>query len=159
MTDRIYAYRKGPSSKGTRRNASPEHALQVAVAEYLWWALPADCIFTASQAGARMSMATAAKAKAAGQARGWPDIQIMPPDGVCRFIELKSETGSLTPDQRAFRDRCISAKERTGRIVWSLARDLDEVEAALIRFGIQPRRRVAKANRYAIGEFQLGPED
>lgn len=144
-----YAYKRGAGSHAGRKNDDPEHRLQVAVAEYLKWSMPDDWDWTANAAGVRVSMQTATKMKAAGVRRGWPDLQLIGPDGITRYIELKAGAG-LSPEQRAFRDRCIASKERTGRIIWSLAKSVEDVEAALLRFGIQPRRTVATANRYAI---------
>jgi hypothetical protein len=147
MTQRMsaYAYRQGRTTH--RKNDDPEHKLQVAVATYLKWALPDDVLSTASMAGARMGHTTRAKARAAGQTRGWPDIMLMPTDGVCRFIELKApDNGTLTAEQRGFRDHCA----RSNRMVWALARSLEEVERALIAFGITPRVSWRHANRYDI---------
>jgi hypothetical protein len=138
MTMPVYAYRKGPKRPTTKRD-DPEFRLQCQVATYLRFALPKDCIFTASMAGAKMGKTTASKAKAAGQARGWPDIMILPPDGVTRYIELKSDIGSLTREQIAFRERCFDAEERTGNLIWKLARSLEDVEFSLKVFGIKPR--------------------
>jgi len=143
-----FAYKRSLAYPGrTRRKADdPEHRFQVGVVEYLTYALPPDHRFTASAAGARMGMNTAKKLKDAGVRRGWPDIQILFPSGVTRYIELKSLKGPLRPDQIEFRDACVA----TGRDIWAMARTLEEVESTLLRWRVAVRAPLAKANRYAV---------
>lgn len=88
--------------KGKRLN--PEHSIQVEIVRYLDRALPAEVIFTASSAGIWTGKLQAMKAKTAGQRRGWPDLQLLYPDGVTRYIEVKAEGGRLSPEQRFFLD-------------------------------------------------------
>lgn len=122
-------YRKAaPGDKPAR--AAPEAKLQIAVKEYLGWCLPDDVIWTASLAGhGKMTMQARNKAKAMGLKAGWPDLQFLFADGVTRYIELKSDVGSLSPEQRAFRERAQPAG------VWALCRSVAEVETALRGWG------------------------
>jgi hypothetical protein len=143
VTGRIHHYGRGPASKAARTNDDPEHRLQCQVADYLKYALPPEYEWTANAAGVRVGMQTAVKMKAAGVRRGWPDIQILFPSAVTRYIELKAGS-SLSPEQRDFRVRC----ERTGRDIWAMAKSVDAVEAALIRWGITPLCSISGANRY-----------
>ena len=113
-------------------NAQPELRLQISVKQYLTVALPPDIEWTANAAGVRVAMATANKMKASGVRRGWPDLQFLFPDGITRYIELKSGS-SLSPEQKAFRDRC----EPHG--IWAICRSVDEVAAALTAWGAKLR--------------------
>lgn len=98
-------------------------------------------IWTASLAGhGKMSMAARNKAKSMGLQRGWPDLQFLFPDGVTRYVELKSDSGSLTPEQKAFRDRV----EPHG--IFAVCRSVEDVEAALRGWGAPLR---ATAGRMA----------
>lgn len=120
------------------KRGNPEHKLQCSVREYLTYCLPqpgsTDYVeWTANGAGVALSQFTANKAKAAGVRRGWPDLQFLFPDGVTRYIELKTATGSLSPEQRAFRDRC----EPHG--IFALCRSVDDVAATLRRWGVRLR--------------------
>lgn len=98
-----------------QRRQSPEHTIQVEIVRYLERALPPEVIYTASAAGVKMSMVQAMKAKTAGQRRGWPDLQLLYPDGVTRYIEVKAEGGRLSPEQRFFLDAANGCGR--GRIV------------------------------------------
>ncbi len=144
MNERIFAFKRGP--KTARAHDDPEHRLQVAVAQYLTYALPTGYLWTASAAGMRVAMQTAVKMKAAGLKRGWPDIQILSPRGGTRYIELKSGA-SLSDEQKAFRRHC----EASGHDIWALARSVEDVEAILLRWGIEPACEIGSANRYHAG--------
>lgn len=150
MTAPAYAYKRALHGGPKRQNADPEHRFQVAVATYLTYALPAGYHFTANPAGMRTTMNVAVKNKAAGVRRGWPDMQILFPTGVTRYIELKIDA-DLSKDQKDFRTACTV----TGRDIWSLARTIEEVEAALLRWKVPVRCPVNHANRYHIN---LEPE-
>lgn len=117
------------------KRAAPEAKLQISVKQYLSYCLPDDILWTASLTGVHLSMQARTKAKAMGVRRGFPDLMFLFPDGVTRYIELKTATGSLSPEQREFRDR---AKPYG---VWALCRSLDEVIAALRSWGIALRER------------------
>jgi len=146
MNAPVYAYRRGPPHARAKRQ-TPEHSLQVAVVEYLTWALPDGFIFTASAAGARMSMKTANTMKAAGQRPGWPDIMILGPGGGFKGLELKAEAGVQSAAQKAFAGHC----ERSGQDMYAICRTVEEVESALVRWGVKPKCGVAAANRYRGG--------
>jgi hypothetical protein len=110
--------------------SNPEARLQISVKQYLSICLPPQILWTASLAGhGKLSMAARNKAKAMGLKPGWPDLQFLFPDGVTRYIELKSDTGSLSPEQRDFRDRC----SRHG--IHAVCRSVDEVAATLRAWG------------------------
>lgn len=109
---------------------TPEATLQVRVNEYLKVVMPPAVLWTASLAGhGKMSMAARNKAKAMGLKPGWPDLQFLFPDGVTRYIELKSATGRLQPEQVEFAARCA----RHG--IHAVCRSVEEVDAALRSWG------------------------
>jgi hypothetical protein len=146
----VYAYY---GRKGARRSKTgvphddPEHRLQVGVATYFRFAMPDNYIWTACPAGMRGSLYQGVKAKAAGLNPGWPDLQILFPTAVTRYIELKSPDGRLTPDQRRFHDFCAA----TGRDIWALCRTVEDVEATCLRWNIPMKMPLTQASRYATG--------
>lgn len=113
--------------------AQPEFLLQKSIREYLVVALGPEVEWTANAAGVRVTTQTANKMKGAGVRRGWPDFQFLFPDGVTRYIEVKAPEGSLSPDQRAFRDRCAPHG------IWALARSIEDVARALTGWGVKLR--------------------
>ena len=84
----------------------------------------------------------------AAQNRGQLLSQTVLPDGRVVFIELKSDVGSLEPEQRAFRD---AAKPHG---IWALCRSVDEVEAALRGWGVAMRN--VPAGYFAAADFNMG---
>lgn len=116
----------------TAKRANPEARLQISVKQYLNLCLPPEIQWTASQAGVRLAMREAVKAKAMGLKRGWPDLQFLFPDGVTRYIELKAGAG-LSPEQREFRDIAMPHG------IWAVCRSVDEVETQLRLWGARLR--------------------
>ncbi|MDX6770215.1 MAG: hypothetical protein SF051_11840, partial [Elusimicrobiota bacterium] len=85
-----------------------EEALQRQVAAFLDARLPPDCRHTHLASGGLRSKAVAGKLKAAGVRRGAPDHVIVAPHALCGqgatvWLELKSEDGRLSEDQKAWR--------------------------------------------------------
>ncbi len=140
----VYAYSKGPP-KARKPREDLEHQFQKQVRRYLDWALPPGYLWTSSAAGVRVGMQTAIKMKDAGVKKGWPDIQILFPNNVTRYIELKASS-ALRPDQRIFRDQCRSVK---GRDIWALCRTGAEVQAAMHNWGVPMTRSWDECQRYA----------
>jgi hypothetical protein len=146
-----YSYRKTRTSTG-RKNNDPEHQYQVSVAGYLKWACPKNVIWTASAAGVRItSIKTAADLKAAGQHRGWADLQFLNlDDGVTRYCELKWDS-SLSDEQKLFRDHLQGVERRTGLKLWCLARKtLEDMDRCMRYLGMTPLVSWDRANRYDI---------
>ena len=106
-----------PSRRSTRRMT--EYQLQCAVADFLAWALPDNILFTHLPMGGKRDKATAGKLKAMGVNPGWPDFEILIPDGVTIRIEMKGEKGKLSPAQRAFHQRA-KALGHLCYIAWSV---------------------------------------
>lgn len=115
-----------------RKRARPEQKLQVAVAGYLSWALSAP--WTAMPAGGGGRIRGAAL-RGMGLKPGWPDIQIIGPDGRYHGLELKApKTGAVSAAQVQCHDEMIAAG---GRV--AIVRNLDEMRAALESWGIPLR--------------------
>lgn len=122
----------------------PEHRLQVAVAKYLKYALPSEILWTSTLNGAYLTQRQRTKMAESGLRRGIPDIIITVPGRGVFMIELKSDKGTLSAEQKLYRD----ALQPLGR--WALARSLEEVEAAITVFGIVPKVSLRNANRYSF---------
>lgn len=107
-----------------------EAKLQMDVRRYLLWCLDLTAVeWTASLVGTHLKPQARDKAKSMGVRPGWPDLQFLFPDGVTRYIELKTETGSLSAEQRAFRDRCAPHG------IFAVCRSVEAVEATLRGWG------------------------
>lgn len=116
--------------------ANPEARLQISVKQYLTFCLPPEILWTASLAGhGKLTMAARNKAKAMGLKPGWPDLQFLFPDGITRYIELKSDTGRLQPEQVDFQARC----KASGKTIHAVCRSVDEVEVQLRLWGARLR--------------------
>lgn len=73
---------------------------------------------------------TGARLKAMGVRPGVADIVIVLPNGRAAFLELKTEKGTLSKEQRAFREQC----EANGA-PYAVARSPEEVKAVLTVWG------------------------
>ena len=115
-----------------KRAALPfsEHALQVAVVEYMTLMVRPELYWSAIPNGGKRNISVAVKLKREGVRRGTPDLYVMLPDGKIAWLELKVKGGSLSLEQRAFRDVC----NRLGHH-WAVAKSLDEVIAFLQKIG------------------------
>lgn len=127
------------------KRANPEAKLQASVREYLMICLPeppapGGVLWTASLTGVFLSPAARSRAKAMGVRPGFPDLSFVFPDGGTRYIELKSEVGSLSAEQREFRDFTRPHG------VWAVCRSVDEVAAALRGWGAPLRERPTAMN-------------
>jgi hypothetical protein len=96
------------------------------VAEYLDWALPGDFRWLHIPNGEKRDPIIAAILKRMGVKQGAADVLILRPVGLFVWIELKSNTGSLSRPQREWRDWC-----RAIGAPWFLCRSLDDVIEAL----------------------------
>jgi hypothetical protein len=115
-----------------------EQSLQRAVAQYLDHALPPDSWWSAVGHGGGGKV-RGAQLKAMGVKRGFPDIHILW-RGIPIYIELKSPSGSLSPEQKETRDRI----RRSGGM-WLMARSLEQIEQALRSWQIPLRASVGRA--------------
>ena len=115
-----------------------EYALQVAVADFLSWALPDNILYTHLPMGGKRDKATAGKLKAMGVTPGWPDFEIIIPDGATIRIEMKTDKGVLSKPQEAFHERA----KALGHPIY-IARSVARVQEILEHHGITLKARLA----------------
>lgn len=121
------------------RNGPSEHKLQAQFMDYLTIAGRRDLYwFAVPNAGLR-SLKVGAMMKAEGLRPGVADICFMLEDGKCAWLEMKIETGRLSPYQEGFRHRC----QMLGH-PYFVARSLDEaIEIARGLGVLRPQARPA----------------
>lgn len=124
--------RRGETRTPFRR---PEEALQKAVAAYLDAVLPPEWrwFHVPNQRGTRKAWENKLL-KAMGVKAGVPDIVLLGPDARVAFIELKAGKGTLSADQKDWRDWIIG-----GPGDWFGARSVADVERALHYLGVPIR--------------------
>jgi VRR-NUC domain len=116
----------------TLRAALPfsEHQLQISVCELLDIGLRPGLYYLAIPNGGARHIAVARKLKSEGVKAGVPDLQILLEEGRTAWLELKVKGGSLSPDQRLFRD----VARKLGH-PWAMAKTLDEASSFLREIG------------------------
>jgi hypothetical protein len=134
---------------------NPEAKLQAAVREYLMICLPepphpGGVLWTASLTGVYLSPRARSRAKALGVRPGFPDLQFLFPDGRTYYIELKAPDGSLSAEQREFRD---FARPHS---IWAVCRSIDQVAAALSGWGARLREHPYGLGSAPRPEIKLG---
>ena len=100
---------------------SSEHQLQSTLCAYLALALRPDCYFFAVPNGGARHIRVAVRLKEEGAKRGIPDLHIMMPGGRLVYLEMKIKGGSLSSDQKAFRDMA-----RSLGFEWGMAKTMDQ---------------------------------
>lgn len=105
----------------------PEAALQIAVVQFLRFAMPEGLPWWHTPNGEHRDPRTAAKLKAFGTRPGVPDLLFLMPTGKLAMIELKAGAGRLTDHQKTFRDQAMELGAW-----WAECRSIDEVQAQLI---------------------------
>lgn len=114
-----------------------EQALHKAIANYLAIALPAGYAFHHSRNGG-MSRAENGRAKAMGAMAGFPDLVLFGPHAWTAFVEIKTSTGRLSPEQRGVHDMLRSMGFRVG-----IARSIEDVDDLLEEWGV-PHLRLSQ---------------
>lgn len=109
----------------------PEHKIQVALLDYLAVAGRRDLHWFAIPNGERRHIAVAARLKAEGVRRGSPDLVFLLPAGRVAWLEMKAPKGTLSSDQKLFRDVALSLGHH-----WALARSVDEAIPHLTKWGV-----------------------
>jgi hypothetical protein len=119
-----------PRPRKAPMNRPKESVLHFAVAKLLREHCLPDWLWTHIASGELRDVRTAAKLKAMGVRRGWPDFILVPPIGQLHSLELKRAGEVLSDDQEAFQLHCI-------RHGWPhvVARTLDEALVALDAWG------------------------
>jgi len=94
------------ASNTYKKRKKPEDQLQIL---FVNWLLDTGVLFNASCAGMKTHIKIASRMKKMGSKKGFPDIQIMEPRNQYHgmFIELKSKTGSVKKEQKAWRAALI----------------------------------------------------
>jgi hypothetical protein len=119
-----------------------EERIHIAVVEYLRFAAPGLVWFHVPNGG-RRDPGEAAKLKQMGVRAGVPDLVFVLPDGRSAFVELKSDAGTLEPEQAAFFDAIPVEVPR------AVCRSIDDVERALLSWGVTLKARAGSRHRRA----------
>lgn len=114
-----------------------EFRLSCKVASHLAAVLPAGALWSHLPFGENRSEVTGARLKRMGTQKGWPDYLVIY-GGKVVGLELKTPTGRVSPEQKAFGTAMI---ENGGD--YFICRDLTDVDTALAMAGIPARGRVA----------------
>ena len=108
-----------------------ELALHLAVADVLRRFARADWRWSHFPSGEHRDVRTAAKLKAMGVQRGWPDFTLFDPTGRLHALELKRKGETLTDDQEDFQTWCIARG-----VPHSVSRSVDEAMMVLDAWGV-----------------------
>jgi hypothetical protein len=112
-----------------------EDKLQVAGVEYLTLVLdPKRYLVVAIRNEGKRSAVEGALAKAMGLRPGMTDLQIIGPGGSVWLIELKTETGTISDEQKSVHAWCAA-----NGVPYAVCRSLDDVRAALTTWRIETR--------------------
>lgn len=110
-----------------------EGQLQAAIVQHLRLLASPDCIYYAIPNGEHRSKRTGARLKAQGVLKGAPDLAFVLPNGQPAYIELKRPGGRLSPEQKAFMEKCQRL-----RINHAVIADIDSALAILRGWQILP---------------------
>ena len=104
-------------------NAFPvsEHELQVSLCDYLDIMVRPDVFWFPIPNGGFRSIGVAMKLKREGVRRGPSDMVFVLPQGRTAWLELKVKGGSLSDDQKLFRNVCLTNGHH-----WAVAKNLNE---------------------------------
>jgi len=115
-----------------------EADLHLQVAKFLMLALPAAVPWSTFPAGGG-GKARGGQLKARGLRSGWPDIILVHPlDGRLCGIELKTEAGRVSAEQKAAHTLLVNA----GALI-AVCRSMPAVEGTLIGWGFPLRARLS----------------
>jgi hypothetical protein len=107
--------------------------IHVAVLQWIETVAPELIVFHPASGEFRDAI-TAGKLKRMGVRRGIPDLVILPPDGRAAFLEIKSPTGRLSPEQQDFGAWCAAHGYR-----WGVARGIDDARRVFDDWNIATR--------------------
>lgn len=106
---------------GSKVAAPSEHKIQVQLLDYLAYAAKPEIYYFAIPNQANRHISNAVKMKAEGVRSGIADLCFMLPNGQVGWLEMKKPGGSMSDNQKLFRDRCALLGHR-----WALAKSVDE---------------------------------
>lgn len=108
-----------------------EHKIQIALCDYLAIGGRKDLYWAAIPNGGHRHIRQAMRLKAEGVRRGSPDMFFLLPDGKTGWLELKTKRGSLSPDQREFRDKALALGH-----LWEVVNNIDDAIRLLSEWGV-----------------------
>ncbi len=110
-----------------------ETPIHVEIVEWIRLVAPRLIVAHSPNGGLR-AKSTATRLKDMGVLAGWPDLQLIDEQGRTYFLEVKAPKGSLSAEQRAFRDECL-----TRLIPFAVVHSIDEASRTLAAWGIRTR--------------------
>jgi hypothetical protein len=122
-----------PSTIAQNPDRNAEARIQAAALEWLKAFAPELIVFHVPNGGYR-SKAEAARLKWQGVVAGVADLCIVTLDGRSHFLEVKAPGGYLSPEQRAFADRCAAL-----RVPFAVIRSIDDARQALAAWSLKTR--------------------
>jgi hypothetical protein len=102
----LFAEGRRPRARALTAPAPKEIVLHIAVADVLRKLGRPDWRWGHPPAGEHRDVRTAAKLKAMGVQRGWPDFMLFNPCGLLHALELKRKGAALSEDQEVFAAWC-----------------------------------------------------
>lgn len=114
----------GRTIRASKRK-NPEEQLQKAIVVAIGRLAPRTFVCHIPNGGKR-GLYEASRLKAMGVKRGVPDLLLILSSGEVAFIEVKAEGGSLSPEQKDFRDFCLDRNTK-----WACLNDLSQVKTLL----------------------------
>lgn len=112
-------------------NPPSEHKIQVALCDYLAIGGRKDLHWFAIPNGGHRHIRQAVKLKNEGVRRGTPDMCFLLEGGRVGWLELKTKKGSLSPEQREFRDKA----QGLGHL-WAVINNIDDAIHTLSEWGV-----------------------
>jgi hypothetical protein len=111
----------------------PEARLQKSIVDFVRYVAPDVLIFAVPNGGYRRP-AEAGILNATGVVAGIPDLCVILPCGLVRFLEVKADGGSLSRNQRAILDRLMSMQ-----VPYAVVRSIEDVRTAFQHWRIPTR--------------------
>jgi hypothetical protein len=128
-------------AEGNAAQARPDFNREAKVqGEVIAWirrAAPHVIAFSIPLGGLLRSKAEGARLRWLGALAGTPDLCVIAPGGRAFFIEVKSEVGRLSPEQRELHERLIRIETPV-----AIVRSLDDARRAFACWGIEMRGRL-----------------
>ena len=112
------------------RNNDEDH-IQGEIIDLLKVAAMPNLLYFHVPNGGKRDIKTGVAMKALGVKAGITDLIFVCPRGVSHFMEVKDYDGTLSKDQRDFRDFCLIVGHP-----WALVRSRDEAQAVLVGWGL-----------------------
>jgi hypothetical protein len=115
-----------------------EESVHGAVVELLRLKAHRDLIYFHPANGGERRLSVALRLKRMGVVAGVPDLAFVLPDGRAAFLEVKTRTGRMSPEQMMFAARCKAVGTP-----FAIARSVDEAERVLASWGALRVRQAA----------------